>query len=596
MAFRDLSVYVGIANSYAKQVADGTIVASELTRCSARRHLANLVASENKQLPYVFDAEIAGKVCGFIERLPHVRGIWAQKRLPLTLEPWEIFIIANLYGWINPETGLRRFRRAYIEVPRKNGKSILLAAMAIYALVADGEEAPEVFALATSKEQAAIVWRTAQLMIRRAKSLQRHFGVEANRGTIWCSTNSGLFIPKPQDPGDGDNPHFVCVDEYHEHRSPRSYDAMYYGMGSRQQPLLVVITTAGHDQSSPCFLQRSYVVQTLQEVIQDESYFSIIYTLDEDDVVNPALWTSPALWSKANPNLGVSISEVNMAEAALEAQQNPSKRNGFLTKRMNVWCNVGTALFNMAEWQQCYSPELTLDSVKGRRAMIGLDLASRVDIAALVVMVYLEDDRLGVIPTFYLPQETVTSKSPTYAHHYLAWTLEGHLKLTPGNIIDFRIIRDDLRKLLDWFEVDAVAFDPWQSTQLSTELVEEGAPMIEVRQTVMNMSAPTKELQALMRAQRIVHDGNPVMSWMMSNVTGKIDAKDNIYPRKIMSSNSDAAKIDGPIALIMALNRHLLTATSKKTSIYAMGSLQGTDGENPSGSQPRRRTGMDRFF
>lgn len=542
--------YVGIATQYCQDVVNGKIPAGRLIRLACQRQLDDLARAESApSWPYRFDVEAASRVCRFIERLPHIKGDLAKQRQLIRLEPWQCWILTTVFGWLRIKDGTRRFRRTYKEVARKNAKSTVSSGVGLYMLAADGEEGAEIYALATSRDQAGIVWKDGKAMVNKSPGLKKRFALEVGALAISIAARSRTFQALPGKPGDGQNPHLAIIDEYHEHKTPDAYDAMYSGMGARSQPLMWVITTAGYNRAGPCYQQRVYAVKVLGGQIKDESLFVAIYTLDDEDD-----WTDPKVWIKANPNLGISVDPDNLAEAVHEASHDASKQVRVLTKRLNRWVNAGTAWMNMLEWDRNANSALKLEDYRGKPAYIGLDLASKVDIAALEILIPLDDGAYVRFGRYYLPEDTVREGAHSTHAHYAGWELDGWLTLTPGNIIDFGRIKDDLRSLCSQFEVKGIAYDPFQATQLATEMLEEGLPMIETRQSTQNLSEPMKEVHALVRSGRLKHNDDPVMAWMMSNVVAHVNAKDDIYPRKETAEN----KIDGVVALIMALGRAMV--------------------------------------
>lgn len=538
--------YVRIAANYCRDVVSGKIVAGELIIAACRRQRDDMVRTKNdKAWPYKFDTEKAARACRFIERLPHVKGDLAKNRSLIVLEPWQCWIITTYFGWVHRTTKLRRFRRAYTEVARKNGKSSISSGIGLYTLAADGEEGAEVYALATTKDQAGIVWKDAAAMAKKSPGLRKRFGVEAGAQAITVQARNATFRPLPGDPGDGTNPHCAIVDEYHEHKTSTAYDAMYGGQGARSQPIMWVITTAGHDRSGPCYQMREYSRKVVLGIVTDDSLFAAIYTLDKDDD-----WTQERNWHKANPNLGVSVSVEQLRDACREAQHSTRKQVTFKTKRLNIWVGAGDAWMNMLEWERNADPSLQFEKYAGRRCVVALDLASKVDIAALEILIP-DGDGFARFGRYYLPEETVRLNADSTHAHYAGWEVDGWVTLTPGNITDYSVIKADLVEICAIMQVEAVAYDPFQATQLATEMLADGVPMIEVRQTVLNLSAPMKEVEALVKSGRLKHNGDPVMAWMMSNVVAHVDNKDNIYPRKSVAEN----KIDGPVALITAMSR-----------------------------------------
>jgi phage terminase large subunit-like protein len=536
--------YCLIARDYAKQVTNREIPAARYVREACERQIADLKRYSKKRSAYRFDQTRAEKICKFVELLPHIKGPKAGERI--VLEPWQIFLLTTVFGWIKPD-GSRRFRRVYVEVPRGNGKSALSSAVALYMLCADGEGGAEVYSFATTRDQAKIVFGDAQHMVRMTPGIRSAFGVETGAHSIYVMKTASKFEPLSAEGStlDGLNTHFACVDELHAHKTRVVYDVVETSIGKRAQSLLWVITTAGSNRAGICYEVRTFVTKMLDGVVEDESQFGVIYGLDEGDD-----WTGEAALIKANPNWNVSVRAEVLGPLQAKAMQLPSAVNNFKTKHLNEWVNADTAWMDMRAWDACQNQALELDQFLGQPCWVGLDLASKVDIAALS-LVFRDPENPGTFIAFakhYLPEETVNSSSNS---QYSGWMRAGRLTVTPGNVIDFGWIEADLLDLCSRFDVQSVAFDPFQATQLSTRMVAEGLPMVEVRPTVLNFSEPMKTLEALVLQRKLVHDGDPVLAWMASNVVAHLDAKDNIYPRKERAEN----KIDGIVALIMALSR-----------------------------------------
>jgi phage terminase large subunit-like protein len=553
------------ASAYAKSVLSkrGT-VAGRWVQSAAERFLSDLKTSRARDSVYGFSSEHADAVVRFIELLPHVKGEWARRHETIRLEPWQVFILANLFGFVRRSDETRRFRRAYVSVSRKNAKSTLASAIGLYMLCADDEAGAEVYAIATTRDQAGIVFHDAQAMVRKSAALADYYGVEAGALAVFRAAANAKFMPLSGDPGDGQNPHCAIIDEYHEHQSPRAYDAMYSGMGSRRQPLILVTTTAGYNRAGPCYAMEAYVHRLLNGQVDDSSLFAALYTIDPEDP-----WSDPKVWLKSNPNLGVSVSRDNMAEACFEAQNNSVKQVSFRTKRMNEWVNAGTQWMDARDWDACADPSLILENFAGARAVLALDLASKIDLCALEILI-LDGARWVRFGKYYLPQDLVMAGASSTHAHYYAWHLDERLTLTPGNITDYGVIKDDILDLCRLLNVEAVAFDPFQATQLATELLALKIPMVEIRQTVQTLSAPMKELESRVKARTIAHTGCPVMAWQISNVVAHLDAKDNIYPRKESPDN----KIDSPVALIMAVSRAMVFPQRKPVSVYERMALE----------------------
>jgi phage terminase large subunit-like protein len=414
-------------------------------------------------------------------------------------------------------------------------------------LCADGEGGAEVYSFATTRDQAKIVFGDAQHMVRMTPGIRSAFGVETGAHSIYVMRSASKFEPLSAEGStlDGLNTHFACVDELHAHKTRVVYDVVETSIGKRAQSLLWVITTAGSNRAGICYEVRTFVTKMLDGIVEDESQFGVIYGLDEGDD-----WTSEAALVKANPNWDVSVRAEVLGPLQAKAMQLPSAVNNFKTKHLNEWVNADTAWMDMRAWDACQNQAIELDQFLGQPCWIGLDLASKVDIAALS-LIFRDPENQGTFIAFakhYLPEDTVSSSSNS---QYSGWMRAGRLTVTPGNVIDFGWIEADLLDLCSRFDVQSVAFDPFQATQLSTRMVAEGLPMVEVRPTVLNFSEPMKTLEALVLQRKLIHDGDPVLAWMASNVVAHLDAKDNIYPRKERAEN----KIDGIVALIMALSR-----------------------------------------
>lgn len=546
--------HVDAANRYARDVVAGKILACRWIILACERHLRDKRASQGKEFPYWFDAKSAESACIFMEAFPHTKGRWAAKRERFVLQPWQCFLWCSVFGWKRRADKTRRFRRVLLLVPRKNGKSDQAARVGLYMLAADKEFGAEVYSGATSEKQAWEVFRPAHLMAKRTPEFQQWYGVEVNASNIHILSNGSRFEPLIGNPGDGASPSCAIVDEYHEHATDALVDTMETGMGAREQPLMLIITTAGDNMAGPCYALQKDAEKILQGVIEDESLFALIYTIDPDDD-----WTSLEALRKANPNFGVSVGEDFLLARRNDAINNARKQSTYQTKHLNVWVGARDAYFNVQRWRECSDASLLIEDFAGRRCVIGLDLASKVDIAALEVLFPVGDDDYVRFGRYYLPEATVEQG---VNEHYQGWMREGRLIVTDGEIIDFGRIKSDILELCSRFQVDEVAYDPHQATMLVTELMEEGVPVVEMRPTVLNFSEPMKMLDGLIRAKQIRHDGDPVMTWMISNVVAKVDAKDNVYPRKERAEN----KIDGAVALIMALGRSMVAQNS--ASIY----------------------------
>jgi phage terminase large subunit-like protein len=545
---------------YAQDVVSGAVAACKWVQLACQRHLDDLVKSKSKIYPYKFDRRKGEKVCRFAETMPHIKGKWAGTEI--RFEPWQSFIWSTVYGWVRKTDGMRRFREAYVEVPRKNSKSTMAACVGNLMLVADGEPGSEVYSGATTEKQAWEVFRPARLMAKKCDGFADHYGVTVGAGNLSILDTASKFEPIIGNPGDGASPHCAITDEFHEHKSPEQYDTMLTGMGSRMQPLSLVITTAGSNLGGPCYDKRNQITKILDGTIENDSIFGIIYTIDDGDD-----WTDFANWKKANPNFGVSVFEDFLRERHKEAMQRASRQNIIRCKHLNQWMNADTAWMNMVDWRKCYDPAIRIEDFHGKQCFLSLDLASKIDLAELCRLFRWQDDRgedhYAAFLRHYLPEEQA---EPEDKAHYAGWAKEGWITLTPGNVIDYDYIKDDMRDDASMFEVVEAPYDPFQATQLSTEMIAEGFPMIELGATVKNFSDPMKEFEKLVVAGRFHHNGDPVLTWMVSNVVCHTDKKDNIYPNKERAEN----KIDGPVAIIMALARAMIYESNESAGFVEM--------------------------
>lgn len=555
-----MATYFERAKGYAQRVVDGVESAGQLEKLACERFLRDLGRQGAPGFPYVFDEKAGSRACRFFELLPHIKGEWARPvyidgritYAKIKLEDWQVFGDIQLFGWVHRETGLRRFRRSYEEVARKNAKSTRAAGRMLYMLTADGEPGSHCYSAATTGDQAREVFDTARNMALREDEFLARFGVSVGKHDVTVESTASSAKPLNAEGStlDGLNVHFAVVDELHAHKTRALYDVLDSATGARSQPLICMITTAGTDRSGICYEQRDYTIKVLKGVVEDETWFGVIYTIDDGDQ-----WHEPSVWRKANPNLGVSVKLDDMEAACRKALAMPSAQANFLTKRLNVWVNSDSAWMDMRAWDRCANRELTLEGLAHLPCWVALDLASKVDVAAKLYVFRDEaNDTWYMVPKFYLPERAIEQGRNS---QYDGWRRGGHLTVTPGEVIDFDLIEDDLRGDLRQLRVQEIPYDPWQATQLAGHMLEEGAPMVEFRQLVQNMSEAMKQFEALVLQGpgKFQHDGNPMMTWMVSNVVCHRDAKDNIYPRKERDEN----KIDGPVAGIMGIGRALAT-------------------------------------
>lgn len=554
--------YATIAHDYAIDVVSGVIPACKYVQQACQRQLDDLV---NPPAGYRFSEEHAERVCRFVELCPHIKGVKASRGELMRLEPWQVFILSTAFGWVDAN-GNRRFRRVYVEVPRGNGKSSLSSPVGLYMLVLDGEAGAEVYSAATTRDQARIVFRDAQAMARKMEPFRKRFGVDVTAQAIVQMKSSSSFKALSADGHtlDGLNIHCAVVDELHAHKSRDVYDVLETGLGKRPQSLLWMITTAGSNKHGICYEVRDYALKVLAGDMTGEAadaMFAIVYSVDEGD--DP--YAEETL-KKANPNWGVSVDPRIVLQTAAKARQVATARSNYLTKHLNIWVDANSALYDTEWWRKCEDRSLDEADFADDECVMGLDLASKIDIAARVNLYRRMIDGKAhyyVFPRFYLPRVAIEEdRHPMYR----GWEMQGDIYATPGETTDFGIIEDEIKADGPGLNLQAVATDPWQAQQMIQSLKKDGMPAEEYKQTVATMSEATKTLDALMREGRIHHPGNAVLNWMIGNVVGHYDAKENVYPRKEMPQN----KIDGAIALIMALGWFIQRESEVPLSVAGM--------------------------
>lgn len=541
--------YIDCAFRFAKAVIDGKLDAPQTVIQACRRFKRDLERSMGKRPRFVLDPERAHRACSFLERLPHVKGRWAAKGETFVLSDWQVFATVNMYGWVVKKTGHRRFRYSYIQVPRGNGKSFWFAGLGNYHLTADGDFGAEVYCGATSEKQAWEVFRPARDIWRRSEELRQEFGVEVNAKTLYVMSQGSRFEPVIGNPGDGSAPSCGIVDEYHEHKDSRQYDTFDTGLGKREAAILHVVTTAGASLEGPCHERYQECKKILDGAIRDDTVFVLIYEPDKGD-----RWDDQAVLKKVNPNYDVSVSGDYLLNQLQQARRSASKQNAFRTKHLNEWVGARTAWMNMVAWQRCKRP-LQIEDFEGERCRLGLDLATKVDVAAVVATfkrgeIY-HPFCFGFVPEGAL--ERGDKRCP--ADVYRKFRHLDNFMLTEGDATDYREIEDKIFWCRDRFELVDLAYDGYQAEYLAQRLREpgerDGIEAIEFRHTVANMSEPMKEVEALVLAQRLQHNGDPLLTWFISNVRCRLDEKENVYPTK--DTKDSPAKIDGAVALIMTI-------------------------------------------
>lgn len=539
--------YAGIAGGYARDVVAGRVLACKWVRLACERHLRDLKRSRaDASWPYYFDAWHASDVCDFAEKLPHIEGKWAKPTIDL--EPWQIFGLAVVFGWRRRSDKGRRFSKVYWEVARKNAKSTLAAVVTLYCFCCEDEPAPYVFIGATTGDQARKVFHPARMMVIKTPALAEAFGLkvwsksltEPGGGYVQCINAKGSTQ-------DGHNPHLAVLDELHAHKDRGLYDVIDSAFGARTNPLLWIITTAGFDTQGVCYEQRTFVTKLLEQIVEAEHYFGLIYTLDEGD--DPF---DPRVWGKANPNLAVSVQVRQMEGAAAEAKAQPGKMGEFLTKRMNVWTTASKAHVDVAKWRACNGP-VDLEALREVPCWGGYDLGATSDMTSFR-LIWLVGGRLKTWGLRYLPEAAVEPRTTRNSVPYARWAREDfmgrkYLTVTPGDVTDYAYIERDIRWALGHFNVQGIGFDSWKSQDLNNRLTADGAPLIEVRQGHASLAGPMAELDRLYLSGLLDHGGDEVLNWCASNVVARPDENNNLVPSKKRSYE----KIDDYAALLNAL-------------------------------------------
>ena len=507
-----------------------------------------------------YDKAAADYAVRFIECLAHTKGTWAGK--PFELIDWQERIIRDLFGVIKPN-GYRQFNTAYIEIPKKNGKSELAAAVALLLTCGDGEERAEVYGCAADRQQAAIVFDVATDMVRMCPALNKRVKIlTSQKRIVYVPTNSFYQVLSAEAYSKhGFNIHGVVFDELHTQPNRKLFDVMTKGSGdARMQPLYFLITTAGTDTNSICYEQHQKAQDILEGRKIDKTFYPVIYGAPDD-----ADWTSPEVWKNSNPSLGETIGMDKVEAACESAKQNPGEENAFRQLRLNQWVKQTVRWMPMHKWDSC-KVDFDESLLEGRVCYGGLDLSSTTDITAFVLVFPPtdEDDHYYILPYFWLPEETLDLRVRRDHVPYDLWERQGYLMTTEGNVVHYGFIENFIDELGTRFNIREIAFDRWGAVQMSQNLEGLGFTLVQFGQGYRDMSPPTKELMKLTLEQKIAHNGHPVLRWNMDNIFIKRDPAGNIKPDKEKSTE----KIDGAVAMIMALDRAIRCGCNSGESVY----------------------------
>jgi phage terminase large subunit-like protein len=534
---------------YAEQVLGEKIIAGRLARLACTRHIDDLTTGHKRGL--VWSPETAKFSSDFFRYLKHSKGEWAGQSIEL--EPWQEFTVGSVFGW-KRKNKTRRFRMVYEEIARKNGKSTKLSGIGLYSLVADREAGAEIYAAATKKDQARIIFDEARRMVLSSEELRRK--VNVYRLNLSVDLTGSKFEPLSSDDRtlDGLNPQTLLVDELHKHKSRALLDVLDTAMGSRRQPLIWIITTSGDDNPESVYAaENDYAIKVLERVVEDDNYFAYIATIDKADQ-----WDDPKIWIKANPNLGVSVKMDDLQRQALKAKGSPPAKSAFMRLRLNVRSSGADRALDMEQWAKNSLGKFDPGHLAGRKFYGALDLSSKIDLTAWVKVFPPtgdNDPRWRIVPRFWLPADTVEEKSDRDRVQYRRWIDEGFIETTAGNTIDHNEIQAAVQEDCRIYEALSIAYDSWNAAQLANTLLAEGLPMFEFIQGVRSYNGPMKELMAMVLACKLDHGDNPVLTWMAHNLhITKPDKNQNYMPSKQHSTG----RIDGMTATIMAIGRSMV--------------------------------------
>lgn len=502
---------------------------------------------------YWYDAEAAERAVQFFpEVLSFVKGLKARE--PFHLEPWQQEIVRTLFGWKRDSDGSRRYRQAFIEVARKNGKTTLVAGLALYVLFCDAEAGAECYCAAAGKDQASLLFNSAANMVRKS-TLDGHCKVRDSMKRIIYGDSFFRAIPANEGPSHGFDSHFIVGDELHAWPGREFHDVLHTSTGARTQPLELYITTAGYDRLSVCYEKVQYARQVRDGKIDDAEFLPVLYETDESDD-----WTDPDVWRKANPNMGVSVSTEYLAKECEKAKQNPAYENTFRRLHLNQWTSQETRWLQMEHWRACGVVEGELSDEEPQIG--GLDLSAVADFTAWM-RVQRDGEKIRCRGHYFLPEEKAEEYARTENLPIEQWKRDGWLTLIPGRRIEHTYIYHRIQEDAKRHGVQVVGFDPWNMEDLRQKLDGEGFEMVEVRQGYASLSGPSKDLERQLLARSLDHGNDPVLEWMAENAVCKIDENGNVRPVKAGGTK----KIDGIVALVIAI--HVLNAVQPEgPSVY----------------------------
>lgn len=551
---------------YVSGVLAGEIPANKLIHLACQRHLDDLKHGGDRGL--YFDEDAAARSNLFFKVLQHSKGEWAGQ--PFDLDLWQSFIDAMIFGWKRAD-GSRRFREAYIAVPRKNGKTTLLSGEGLKLLCADGEAGAEVYTFASTKDQAKLIFDEAVQMRNASPRLLKRIGLVKNNLHILATNSRFMPLSADDETHHGLNASAGLADELHVHPTRDLWDVIATSQAARWQPLMIGITTHGWDRQSFCYAQYEYSRKVLERILQDDRFFAFVAMLDDG-----ADWEDERQWAKCNPNFGKSVKVDYLREQAQRAKNDPTALNAFLRLHLNVWTQQDERAILPHKWAACAGttedPAVTREKwiaeLKGKICFPALDLSSKLDITSDVFLFPKQPGlaKARVLPFFFVPEATIVERSKKDRVPYDLWVRQGFILPTPGDVVDYDFIRELHRKMAKEFRIQKTAFDPWNATQLSTQLQADGLAMVEHQQGYRSMSDSTKELLKMIAGAEFEHGNNPVLNWMADNLVVSQDPAGNLKPDKSKARE----KIDGLVALIMCISMANTTPVLARPHVHRL--------------------------
>lgn len=540
--------YCAKGHKYALDVVEGKVIACAYVIGACKRYLKDI---ERTDANFYFDWDIAEKYLRNVQKFEHVIGKWPTKNI--VYEPWQCWVWMNIIGFINKETGFRRFRIAHVEVARGCGKSCMASQCALYFLALDNPNGNQISTVATKKEQARIVLDSARAMAKKSKSYLKYTGTKVLAHTIVHPKSNSVIRAMSSDHSglDGLNDVLAICDELHAMKRD-VFDVIYSGMSKRKDSLTLCITTAGQDVHSVGYSQSAYAKKVSLGEVEDDQFFAVVYTLDENDD-----WADERVWIKANPGLDVSVDRTTLRAKVDKALVTPSDVPNIKIKHMNMWISEAKAFFDQSAWDKCANPNLRIQDFAGESARLGLDLASHIDIASIGI-VFRKNGKYYIFDKSYLPEETVKNAKNVLYENCVA---SGHLISTPGAAINYEFIQKEAEDLSKDFNIIECLYDAWNATETAQRLSSK-IEMVKIAMNVANFSEPMKKLDAEIRKGNVEHNGSPLLRWCLGNVVAKEDHNGNVFPRK----SHEKLKIDPIVAILMAMAGWL--QDSEEDSVY----------------------------